>query len=419
MIGNQIVRLKNFCSIIGYGIALKKISVVSLLINLIILVCTVCNYETLFSQNLWWFFFLVFSGVIWQSYSLVKDIVELLRYPDYNFDQYYIPDEIMLSEETRRKYPQTIINEENGIHAIYNKEVNAFLYDNEAIQLKEDTEKISPLKDYIAQNKDVLFLFLRTRWHSNPRASFYNEDKLCLTSEIDTDALTGGTVWVRRGNYYNSYVTNEIFCKRLLHNDRSMAILPPHNPLVFPLPLLSPLAPFGNHIGASTMALTTDGYLIILFHNNRAIVQPNAYQPTCSGSADYSDWKRLKKRGQTGLADFVREVVLRELKEETTFEADMIQKIELLGMFRDLVRGGKPDFCTLTYLNLSFREALSRFKPDMTEVNNTFEPVRLLKEGKYDVQEFERFIQSHKRSISPVLYMSFIFLRDRFVGVQS
>ncbi|MBQ8047735.1 MAG: hypothetical protein IJ196_07420 [Prevotella sp.] len=407
------VRIRNIWSLLAYGYTMGKINLVSMLINIAILVYSVLHFDDILGKGLWLFLFLVFVNIVWQTKSILEDVVSLFRYPEYNFDNHRFIEHIDLAEETKETYDHMVKNDDHHVYAIYSSPVNICLQGDDEIALSEIKETKTSLKDYIEQNKETLLLFLKTKWHQSQRATFFNEKKLCMKSELTETSEGKYCVKVCRGNYYNSFVTNEIYCKRLFHNDKSTYIYPPMNPFSEKIQPLSRDSSFSDHIGASTLVLTTDGYVIILSHNNRTAVHPNTYQPTCSGSADYADWQRLRKANITSLRAFVKEVVKRELFEETKIEGASIDHIEVTGFFRDLVRGGKPDFCTVTYLSISLDEAADLFAPDKKEVNNKLVSKKVRSREGFDFTAFDRFIDDNAGSVSPALYMSYLFMKQR------
>lgn len=103
-----------------------------------------------------------------------------------------------------------------------------------------------------------------------------------------------------------------------------------------------------NHMGGGTLALTTNGNLVISRQGLQAHVSSGQYVPAGSGSLDWSD---LMLRGHQGINALVVLGLERELREECGYRHDHIQRTIVLGFGRDTLRGGQPDFFGLTLLN--------------------------------------------------------------------
>lgn len=69
--------------------------------------------------------------------------------------------------------------------------------------------------------------------------------------------------------------------KRLGHD-------PPANIANYPVRRLEKSV-MSDHIGISTLAVTTDGYVIILHQNDKALTSTDRLTPSGSGSVDFSD----------------------------------------------------------------------------------------------------------------------------------
>ena len=405
--------IKNFWSLLIYGYTLGKINLIAMLINIAILIYSILHFEDIWNENIWIFLFLVFANIIWQSKSMLEDIILLLQYPEYNFDNdYCCTEHIKLADDTKIIYDKEVKEDSCHVHVIYSSKVNQYLLKGTEIIISEIGKRNNSYKDYIDQNKEILLIFLKTKWHQDYRATFNNEKKLCMKSELTETSDGKCIIKVCRGNYYNSFVTNEIYCSRLSHNDKSNFLYPPLNPFLKEIHPLSIDSSFSDHIGVSTLVLTEDGFVIILKHNKRAAVHPNTFQATCSGSADYGDWLKLKKTNNISLQDFVKEVVARELFEETKIQRSNIKDVEIIGFFRDLIRGGKPDFCTITHLAISADKAHDIFDPDKKEANKTFVCEQVRGCNGFDYASFDKFVNDNVSYISPSLYMSYLFMKQ-------
>jgi hypothetical protein len=101
-----------------------------------------------------------------------------------------------------------------------------------------------------------------------------------------------------------------------------------------------------NHVGISTIALTSDGYLISTVQAAGSAQYARQVAPSGSGSADLADVRDGER-----LCDFVVRAMERELKEECGLspKLDGLSTV-VLGYARIVERGGKPEFFGITLL---------------------------------------------------------------------
>src|SRR5262249_48500616 len=93
-----------------------------------------------------------------------------------------------------------------------------------------------------------------------------------------------------------------------------------------------------NQVGASTLAVTSDGYLVITEQGRKSAQAPGELAPSGSGSAD---WRR-DARSRTELHAFVKDFAGRELTEECGLKRENIEWLKIIGYGRLLRRGGLP-----------------------------------------------------------------------------
>lgn len=123
---------------------------------------------------------------------------------------------------------------------------------------------------------------------------------------------SGNSLYVKvcRGCYYNSYLTNVIYTKKLSHQS-GWGMMPPANISNYPIHRLEKSI-MSDHIGISTLAVTTDGYVIILHQNNKALTSADRLTPSGSGSVDFRDF-----RAGADFRETLKAAAERELCEET------------------------------------------------------------------------------------------------------
>ncbi|MES2073939.1 MAG: hypothetical protein V4488_26535 [Pseudomonadota bacterium] len=107
-----------------------------------------------------------------------------------------------------------------------------------------------------------------------------------------------------------------------------------------------------NHLGVSTMAITSDRVVIITGQSSRNMQSRNLLAPSGSGSINWSDLDK----GQDLLAA-VKRAAERELTEECGFKPGEYQMTtSVIGFARLIHRGGKPEFFCLTEIKQSSNE---------------------------------------------------------------
>lgn len=181
-------------------------------------------------------------------------------------------------------------------------------------------------------------------------ARFFNEKKISLISRLSPSVEN---VSLSYTTYFTSCVTNEA----------SSYVIKKHGRVISDFRFLFPATNTGsnieltqieatdlsNHIGVSMLAKTKDGYLICWGQNARAQQNVGEIVPTASGSLD---WKDLKRSPKSELLSIVRYGMARELHEESSLGKalakvrieELVDDVSVIGYFRWLVRGGKPEF---------------------------------------------------------------------------
>lgn len=410
-------RTKNIFSMLFYGVKLKMINLLALLINLAILAYTA--YDTYKSPESLWdnelitiiIFFLL--NVIWQTVSTLAEIISYVRPSGHwienrkNIKQYLIDSEVEKTYVSPADLPK-------DIPVIIDDNVNAILLSDMPIQIRPLKSHSKKVWNYIFQNKGILHLFLKSKWDTLRKGAFFNERKLCQASEI---IQSGSCAYVRvsKGCYYNSFLTNDIYTAAL-SDQEGTRIHPPLNASTYPIKKLDESV-FSNHMGVTTLAVSSDNYVMILRHNNKTAISANKLAGSGSGSVDFTDWHQST---DTDLREIIIRTAHRELYEEAGFKELEKQGIKIdskvIGMFRNLERGGKPDYCLVTYIDADHFVLQDAFKAEKNEVVNNSQFVQIANaDGQYDLTKLAELLHDKQNSVSISLYMNFYFL-EKYLG---
>jgi hypothetical protein len=120
-----------------------------------------------------------------------------------------------------------------------------------------------------------------------------------------------------------------------------------------------------NQLGASTLAFSRDGYLMIVVQNDKNLQSKDWLAPSGSGSLD---WRDVTASGSSGLIGLVEYGAQRELREECALDytgGDRIvpSKVRAIGFARMLHRAAKQEFYCLGYMDGTEAEIRDR-KPE-------------------------------------------------------
>lgn len=206
-----------------------------------------------------------------------------------------------------------------------------------------------------------------------------------------------------KGSYYNSYLTNNIYNKTI--KEKGFILESPLNIRNYKIQSLFDSI-MGDHIGVSTLAISKDGFIIIMRHNNKTNINANKLQPTGSGSVDFKDIKK-----GPNFINIIKYAAIRELIEETNIPKSLINETIITGFYRDLNRAGKPEFCCITFLNEDFMDINEVLVPNGKEESDEILRIRIFeKNGILNVEEINNFISSKIYDISISLYMAYYML---------
>lgn len=252
--------------------------------------------------------------------------------------------------------------------------VDSFLRRSD-VALEENQELLRPVVNRIRENSKMMEEALRSQyrqsWGAHPPREFANEAKICLGQDLLLDT-TSATIY--RGSYFHSFLTNELVVCILESLGEKPAVLfrgSGHFPLftIDDRQRLKPLSDslMGNHIGISSLVHTKDRKIAIWRQSAAAQQNRGRLVPTGSGSCDWSDWTALSSR--KSLHGLVAGAMEREFGEESHPERRALKDVEtqtaLLGFFRWIGRGGKPEFVGVSKADVSSL----KLRPNTREVD--------------------------------------------------
>lgn len=370
--------IKNFFSYLWFVLTLDYFQLVSTVIDIIILFWSIFNWAEVASQpSLLLVFFGIFINFVWQVFNVAGHFSFLKREDPRN------PLMSMLKESmdgkknfslieidpelSQLEFPYTADYE---LGALENPEINRMLMNLQvSIVPVMSYNKRKETGAYISQYKETLLKFLNHRWYEVSRMGglFTNDKKVCLASEPYRDK-DGSYRWrVTKGCYYYGYLTNFIYTQFV--GGSHYKLYPPININTDFIKSLGS-SDFSDHIGVSTLLLSNDGYVFVFRQAGNAGYNANYFMPTGSGSMDYSDFKS---------GEDLRQMIIRGAERELAEESSLKKLLgsegfvslistSVIGYYRDMERGGKPEFCCLSRIDKNKEDVIEYIRPSEKEI---------------------------------------------------
>lgn len=394
---------------LGYILKVGRAHPRLLLADLVLLAVAAACYKWLFAGE-WILIILIVLAAngVWQTVSLVHDLWsygrkragELSNNPLQTFE---------LEPEVWEKY-KMLSYSRLSCYAIYSPALNSLLSTAGCtIETTFSHEKRVELERYIKSYADMLLPFLNLQRGALGKrgAAFFNEEKLCMASEIEQTADGRWQVQLCDGNYYNSFLTNGIYDRCIpLKNNRTLT-----SPLYcanYPIPLLDSSL-LGNHIGVSTLAVSSNGYVLLMPQNSHSAMGSGLLAPSGSGSVDMKDYKP-----HLDLKSCIVKAVERELKEESGLHPRHIERTVIVGFYRDVEQGGKPEFCCLSFLDCDHNELASVVEHNSENHGDGSYLLRFFEGGKVAQKEVDHFMEEHMQELSAKLLLNLSFAGDYY-----
>lgn len=375
-------RIHNFLSYLWYVLTLDFFQLVSTIIDILILVWSVCNWSEIACQPT---YLMVFWGIlvnfVWQVFNVASHFSFIKRAkPGEPLESMIIQagkkdfglikvNKYLL--DTKKRFHYTV---DLSMGVLRNEGIDALLAQENKINiaLSFTKDKEDRTSDYIQEYKQTLLMFLNQKWHdvNHNGGMFTNDRKICFASELYDEE--GRLTWrINKGCYYNGYLTNFIFTKYI--GGSHYQLFPPmsvNNGAE--IKLLSD-SDFSDHIGVSTLLYTTDNEVVLFQQAANSGYNSSRFMPSGSGSLDYTDFRK-----GDDLCSLIVKGAERELKEESSMGKrkrmkEMYAKgirisTTVLCYYRDMERGGKPEFCCISKINREKESISNYFIPEKKEM---------------------------------------------------
>ncbi len=371
-------KIKNLASYVWFVFSLDYLQLGCTLIDIFILVFAFFKREEVLSQSTLTLFCLaILTNFVWQIVNVAnhfaflkeeepeKPLVSMLEVGGtkkkdfkrvkmdsnlFNGEMPYQPDKVKDGVLVNHSVDAVLLNSTTGIRPV------------------EVGMKRSNTKTYIKQYESILLKFLNHKWHdvTHKGGEFTNDAKICLGSELVKEEDGSYTWAICKGWYYNGVLTNFIFSQYV--GGSYYRLYPPIN---VDNTCIKPFgsSDFSDHIGVSTLLVTSDNYVVVFEQASNAGYNAGKMMPSGSGSLDYADYIKGEDFRQMVIRGAQREL-LQEASLEKKMEEDETWIIEtrILSFYRDLERGGKPEFCCISSINKKVDSIINDVVPNAKEL---------------------------------------------------
>jgi hypothetical protein len=252
---------------------------------------------------------------------------------------------------------------------------------------------------------------------------FINESKVSVASPIRTDIKV---IKIFKGDYFSSFLTNELSTVIINHEGSGRPYIFHDGTKFYPQITVENserIKEFneyisGNHIGASTVAISSDKYLCLWVQNRKAQQSVGLLAPTGSGSLDWNDVKKFRSLKQAVVTGMNREFHEESNRRGMKLSCSQIEETLLIGYFRRLVRGGKPEFVAISRLAVPHTE----LEPNEEEVEDrsllgemNHYPVKTFADLRKTIQDLLQEDSSRQR-LSVPLWANLLALNDAIIS---
>jgi len=317
-------------------------------------------------------------------------------------------DALTLSETYRSDYQ--LVDFDDGEHAIYAPEVNILLAKKPlAVSVQPEAYVLPP-----QVQPHVPFLIQE---RLGPSFVVFDDERVRLVTDLTVHSMTAGDeVIVQKTDFRSTICTNFLARPELLphsrgaHLVRSLSFLPDQNML---LDLGESRA--SNQIGVSTLAWTTDGYLVTSVQGAKNARNQGKRAPSGSGGVDFRDLYASSQ--SASLQAFLIRAMERELREECGLEEEAcLVHTLIIGFARLVHEGGLPEFFGVSVIHAPFPSLCIRpsEKPFIAALLPT--PVNLRtgsEQALTTVREaLKHYREEQREGSSFQLYLNLLFLEE-------
>ena len=208
-------------------------------------------------------------------------------------------------------------------------------------------------------------------------------------------------VVLERTSYFATVMTNDAINSEIFLSGRHTPIYSGRE-TCFPRGQMPPFSKSdaSNQIGASTLAITNDGFLVLMLNGPSSAIASGKMTSSGSGS---SDWKDLNSK--FGLTAFIRHTALRELTEELGIQLSSIDAFGVIGYGRFIDRGGKPEFFCVARLSANRSEIrVSKPEKKFMQSSEFYELEKTIPIGPSLQQAAKYFLDNHEPELSNSLF---------------
>lgn len=275
---------------------------------------------------------------------------------------------------------------------------------NRSLKIRSTQYKLpKSLNDY----RETALIYTRSKG-----GLLHNENKIRLCSDLERMIRKGDdkSIEIQKTNYYFGVCSNEITRFEIIARDATnnkgkdlFSFFQFDNGVLIDLDR----SELSNHIGGGTLAITPKGVLILSKQGRLNVVSAGLLVSSGAGSFDWSD----QKNGADNLSSLIRNGLERELIEECGISQNDIEETIVLGMGRDISRGGKPEFFGVTLIaNLGesvqpmIKVAEIGFVDFHDEIKLSFTKPESIK------SELTEWLSNNRKRCSPTLIFNLILL---------
>lgn len=312
------------------------------------------------------------SAILWGIPIPVSTIHVIMRQIIHNVNQHnevlnYVDWELRGWEDTYRKELQNVVTLEYKewiikipqVYLLNNVIENASL-ENFILKRIDGNFSLTPeIKGITEKAYNNLKASYEAKQKKNNRA-YYNSPNLRLAGykkENGKHYLTLQTV------YYDDFVhTNLVLdakdtqgrsLRDFIHHDGSLEAVEESK--------------LGNNFGINILIFTAEGNLIIQKRSEDVAFRKGEYCPSASGTFEEID---LSEKEYEYNANNLKQYITREFREEVGIHSDHVTELKILGITRELIRGGEPEMFAFAKIDLTQNEViqLSKKAQDRYEV---------------------------------------------------